>query len=229
MNRHVFLLSLIASIFPGIGHFFIGYRKKGLIIFFIWIVFANILVLLGDIGRYILFIWWILLVYFSVRDIWNITKKSVDADAFSDLKKIHRTVGSWILGYMIFLIIGIIIIAVIIGILVLSGWSINIASKGVDMIVNTMDDNNGIIHKNSIGSIIIDYKYLWQGAINDGFSSYSINGYGSKTNNVKTKNGLISVSAQKMDGSSERLIVCINSECQSTTTPYGVVSLAKWV
>ena len=227
IGRNHFLLALIACVLPGIGHLFVG-SLRGIIFLGIWIITLNRIGPNGlNLGWTIFFAGWGLLIVLCMIDVWRIVRQKVDDVTFSDISKIHRTLGTWVLTYCLYFI-GMIIFIIIIAIIILGvNWGANTASQGVNYISNVVDDRHQLSNIPLTASVDIYYQYQWQGAISDGSSSYNINGFGSKSNSVESSLGIVSASAQKTDGSTQTLRLCIDGECRSTSSPFGVVSLAK--
>lgn len=144
------------------------------------------------------------------------------------IKKIIENVFSGIL-FIIQGIIGLIIVLAL-------GFIVGSVVTGGANIINSLLNHNSFESdsssnwkdqsKSQIGHISINYPYKWQGVISTGSSTYSINGFGGKSKDVNTNTGILSANVQKMDGSQEKIKLCIEGECQTSSAPYGVVSLA---
>ncbi|MBC7118875.1 MAG: hypothetical protein H5T36_00310 [Methanobacteriaceae archaeon] len=77
----------------------------------------------------------------------------------------------------------------------------------------------------------VDYPGYWEGSYADDSGSQSISGTGSKTYDLPGDTTFVSVTAQKMDESSDKLTVQILKDGQvvaekSTTAPYGIADVS---
>ncbi|QZX99179.1 hypothetical protein [Halobaculum rubrum] len=92
-------------------------------------------------------------------------------------------------------------------------------------------DDGGGGSEESPFSVRIQYNAAWQGSISTGESSRSISGTGSRTIDIDGSPNVITVNAQKQDGSDEKLTVQILESGDvvketSTTAGYGVAQVS---
>lgn len=239
LDSNSFFVAMIFNIAPGVGHLFIENYLKGSVILLFWVGIMPLLVhfkILFSNNTLLVIIIYAILILFCMFDVYFTVKKYNNVKLFpnikNNIKRAPGILGKGIFTYFCFLIGLVITLLFIYGIIFLLGWLLSMGGGVASLIADDFDNWSGSSYNKIESSelknarITIDYPYKWQGAINTGDSSYSIEGFGSRTEDVESPFGILSANAQKMDGSREKITLCIRGQCQSSTASYGIVSLS---